>query len=187
MKTTLMMAALALVLATPAYAQDKDEARPRRQDGERAFRGPGGPQFRGGDQGWEEPGRYGPPRRGWRGPGEDDELQPGPGPDRCPNCGAPLRLRQGPGFRRGGPDDERGPGPGPRGGGQGYGPGPRFDGPDRPPGPPPGQWRRGGGWGPRPEGAPEFAPRGRGYGRPDWDDEDNPPVRRRGPEREGSD
>jgi hypothetical protein len=182
MKTTLMMAALALMLTAPAYAQNQDEERPRRPERERLHRGPGGPQFRGGEPDADEPGRYGPPpqcRRGWQ-----DEEAPGPGC--CPNCGAPLRLRQGPGAGPRWPGDDQDQAPGPRMGRPGYGPGPRLDGPSQPPGPPPRAWGREEGWERGPQGAPGFGPRGRGYGRPDWEDDEERPVRRGAPEQEES-
>lgn len=212
MKTTIVMAALALAVSAPAYAQDKEAARPGRQDRERQFQGPGGPQFRGEDMKPGEGGGYGPQRQGRRGQGGWNTDRPGRGERGCPNCGTPQRGRQGQGFGRAGRggDQELGPrpqrggrgqgqgfGPGGQGGrrsmgqgqqrgGPGEGPGPRFDNMGRPSGPPASQWGRRGGNGPGPQGQPGDGPRRRGFGGPGWNSSDDRPIGPRDPSGRGS-
>lgn len=168
MKTTLMMAAMTLALTLPATALDNGETRSGRPDGQRQNRGPGGPQFRGGEM--PNGDRQGEGRRfqGRGGQNRDEGVRSARNPRPCPNCGAPQGKRQGQGVRRGEQGNRPQVGRGPQRGQRGEGYGPQSRGMQRPQASVQGNRGRVGRGDANTQQRPGYGQRRNGSGEPQW-------------------
>lgn len=174
MKTTIVMTALTLALTASAQPLNNNEdRRPTGPGVERQLRGPGQPQFRGGDGALEPLNRrYGRPQTEQR----ENVAPSGRGNDVCPCCGARQGARQGAGYGRGPQGGVRGLRPDVQWEGRGNRGWTRFDEMNRPPVPAEGQFGRGGRQQYNAQGRSEFSPRGQGLGGPQWNEEGDRPV-----------